>query len=57
MLCVAPGTLYQAINRNEIPAIRIGRRIIIPAGVVDNLLTCGLSLNQAVNREAQEEVR
>ena len=46
---VLPGTVYEAIKRNEIPSIKIGRRIIIPANVVDNLLMCGLSLKQAVS--------
>ena len=37
-LHISRASAYQAIHANEIPSIRIGRRIIIPARALDRLL-------------------
>ena len=38
-LGVAPLTLYGAIRRGEIRAVRIGRRVLVPAAAIEELLT------------------
>ncbi|MGA0594933.1 hypothetical protein [Enterovirga sp. CN4-39] len=35
---VAPATLYRAINRGEVEAIKIGKRVTVPAHVARKLL-------------------
>ena len=39
ILGIGRGTAYAAIKRGEIPHLRIGRRIVIPVQVVENLLS------------------
>jgi excisionase family DNA binding protein len=37
-LGVSPRLVYERVGRGEIRAVRIGRRVLIPAGVLDELL-------------------
>lgn len=37
-LGVGRNTLYDAIQRGEIPTLRIGRRILVPTAALDRLL-------------------
>ena len=38
MLAVAKSTIHAAIARGEIPSLRVGRRILIPAAALERLL-------------------
>ena len=42
LLGVSAMTLYRAIAEGEFPAVRIRKRLIVPAGFVDELLKAGL---------------
>jgi len=37
-LRLSRGLMYEALRRGEIPSIRIGRRILIPANILERLL-------------------
>lgn len=37
-LGVAPKTLYRAVGRGEVPAIRVGRRLLISREILDTLI-------------------
>lgn len=50
---IGRGTAYAAVSRGEIPHIRIGRRIVIPLQVVENLLAGRYNLDKP-GREGQE---
>lgn len=41
LLGMSKATIYRAIGRGELPAIRFGRAVQIPAHVVDRLLADG----------------
>jgi excisionase family DNA binding protein len=41
LLGMSKATIYRAIDRGDIPAIRFGRAVQIPAHVVDRLLADG----------------
>ncbi|XUX00153.1 MAG: helix-turn-helix domain-containing protein [Dehalogenimonas sp.] len=43
LLRISRGLTYQAIQRREIPSIRIGRRILIPRMALDRLLETGFA--------------
>jgi excisionase family DNA binding protein len=43
ILSVCKNSLYAAIERNEIPVVRIGRRILVPRIAIEQLLRSGLS--------------
>jgi excisionase family DNA binding protein len=51
---ISKGTIYAAIRRGEIPHVRIGRRIVIPLRVVENMLLCSYDCGQEPCRETQE---
>jgi excisionase family DNA binding protein len=38
LLGVSRNSLYEAVRRNEVPHLRIGRRIVIPRRQLENLL-------------------
>jgi excisionase family DNA binding protein len=38
MLRISRGSAYEAAKRREIPTIRIGRRLLVPAAALDRLL-------------------
>ena len=38
LLRLSRGTTYQAIREGKIPSVRIGRRILIPCKLLENLL-------------------
>ena len=38
LLGVSRNSLYEAVRRNEIPHLRIGRRIVIPRRQLENML-------------------
>jgi excisionase family DNA binding protein len=38
MLGVAAGTYYAAASRGEVPAVRIGRRLVVPGAALARLL-------------------
>jgi excisionase family DNA binding protein len=42
-LRVGKGSIYEAIRRNEIPALKIGRRLLIPKVALTRLLAEGNS--------------
>jgi excisionase family DNA binding protein len=44
LLGVGRTLAYQAIARNEIPHVRIGRRVIVPARALERFLDGGASL-------------
>ena len=39
MLRLGRNSMYSAIARNEIPAIRVGRRLLVPRAALDRLLS------------------
>jgi excisionase family DNA binding protein len=41
MLRISRGSAYEAAKRKEIPTIRIGRRLLVPAAALDRLLAGG----------------
>lgn len=41
MLGISRGAAYQAVQRGELPSIRIGKRIVIPRAAFDRLLADG----------------
>ena len=53
ILGIGRGTAYAAIKRGEIPHLRIGRRIVIPTQVVENLLNVKYNAAES-GREAEE---
>ncbi len=42
-------TLYRAIAANEFPAVRIGRRLFIPARVLDRMAAAALATGRVVS--------
>lgn len=38
ILRISRGSAYEAAKRKEIPTIRIGRRLLVPAALLDRLL-------------------
>ncbi len=48
ILGVGRNTLYEALRRNELPKIRIGRRIVIPKSALDRLVKDGQPQHAAV---------
>jgi excisionase family DNA binding protein len=38
VLRVSRNTCYEAVNRDEVPTIRIGRRVLVPKSALRNLL-------------------
>ncbi|MCL6557995.1 MAG: helix-turn-helix domain-containing protein [Firmicutes bacterium] len=55
ILGIGRGTAYAAVRRGEIPHIRVGRRIVIPCQVVENLLAGRYNLPKP-GREGQEVI-
>ena len=47
-LGLSRGLIYAAIQRGEIPSIRVGRRILVPCAALDRLLS-------HVNRQEQSQ--
>ena len=45
-LHVSPGTLYRAIHAGEVPAVRIGRRIVLPGAALQRLLEGGEAVRE-----------
>ena len=41
LLGLGRNATYEAIRRNEIPHIKIGKRLLIPRAALDRLLQCG----------------
>ncbi len=41
-------TLYRAIAAGEFPAVRIGRRLVVPARVLDQMLDAALGTGRVV---------
>lgn len=39
LLDIARGSAYRAVERGEIPAVRIGRRILVPLGALADQLS------------------
>ena len=38
MLRISRGSAYEAVRRNEIPTIRIGRRLLVPLAALERML-------------------
>ena len=38
LLGISRGLAYDLIRRGELPAVRLGRRLVVPVGAVENLL-------------------
>lgn len=38
LLGISRGLAYDLVRRGEIPAIRLGRRVVVPANAIDELL-------------------
>ena len=53
LLGISRGLMYQALNTDEIPSIRIGRRILIPRAALDRLLNEGTDGN--IRKQSQQE--
>ncbi len=49
MLNLSAMTLYRAIEAGEFPAIRVRKRIIIPARAVDNIEQAAVANNSVVD--------
>jgi excisionase family DNA binding protein len=43
LLGYSRNTTYEAIQRGELPVIRLGRKIRVPLAAIDRMLSCGLS--------------
>jgi len=41
LLGIGRGTAYEAVSRGDIPAIRVGRRLVVPRAALERLLTSG----------------
>ena len=48
-LGMSPMTLYRAIAAGEFPAVRIGRRIVVPARVLEDMADAALSTGTTVD--------
>ena len=48
-LGMSPMTLYRAIAAGEFPAVRIGRRIVVPARVLDDMAAAALAMGTTVD--------
>ena len=48
-LGMSPMTLYRAIAAGEFPAVRIGRRIVVPARVLDDMAAAALTMGTTVD--------
>jgi excisionase family DNA binding protein len=48
-LGMSPMTLYRAIAAGEFPAVRIGRRIVVPARVLEDMAAAALSTGTTVD--------
>lgn len=42
-------TLYRLIDKGQLPAVRFGRRLFVPAGLLDKLAAAALSTGGTVN--------
>lgn len=42
MLRISRGSAYEAVRRNEIPTIRIGRRLLVPLAALERMLASAL---------------
>lgn len=42
LLGISRGLAYDLVRRGEIPSVKLGRRILIPARAIDDLLAGGL---------------
>ena len=40
-LRIGRGTAYEAIRRKELPAIRLGRRLLVPRAALERMLAAG----------------
>ena len=40
-LRIGRGTAYEAIRRKELPAIRLGRRLLVPRAALERMLEAG----------------
>jgi excisionase family DNA binding protein len=38
LLGISRGLAYDLVRRGEIPAIRLGRRLVVPTGAIDDIL-------------------
>ncbi|MGH3461221.1 MAG: helix-turn-helix domain-containing protein [Kribbellaceae bacterium] len=50
-------TLYRAIAAGEFPAVRIGRRLFVPAQVLDQLAESALTTGRLVSATDWQEVQ
>jgi excisionase family DNA binding protein len=41
LLGIGRGTAYEAVNRGDIPSIRVGRRLVVPKAALERLLSSG----------------
>lgn len=49
-------TIYRAIAANAFPAVRVGRRICVPAGAIDELAEAALQRGTVINTADWREV-
>jgi len=54
-LKISRGLMYQAIHHGEIPSIRIGRRIIIPAAAFEQFLQGKMGMDTTVMADKNEK--
>jgi len=55
LLGVHPNTLYRAVWRGELKAVKIGTRVIVPKGELERLLGYSLEAEKAPARAGAEE--
>jgi len=54
-LGISRGLMYEAVRRGEIPSIRIGRRIIIPAAAFEQFLQGKMGMDTTVMADKNEK--
>jgi excisionase family DNA binding protein len=55
VLRISRGSAYQAAKRNEIPTIKIGRRILVPSDALERLLSgpVGAAVDQWATKKVE----
>lgn len=41
LLGISRGLAYELVRRGEIPALRLGRRVVVPVRALEAMLACG----------------
>lgn len=57
LMQTAPVTLYRAIRNGEFPAMRIGRRVVVPAKAIEAMVDAAVAEQNVVAAAAFQVVR